>query len=263
MTKILAEGAEKDWKNFDELADGIGTNRLPNTTDWIGKELKIKLEDNSELQLNFDVDKVKWSWNGEDGNDPYEEVKTNRDNYFIDIVFTKKRNETVTLIFNPKTSRVIAVKTIVHDHIPEGGTRVGQEFLIGEIEGVTPTGEVPGLTRELIGYRTVSIYSDNHTYEHFYVNSNRYSWQCLNGVQKGHGDMDYASYYKLEENVYVFCFREKIIPVATVLVLDFNNGTNTGKFFGITSEGEIDNSTSGARIQKTSFNCYPTGIQPV
>ena len=126
-----------------------------------------------------------------------------------------------------------------------------------------PSGEVPALTRDLIGYRSINVYSDNHTYEHFYINSKRYAWQCLEGVQKGQGDMDYATYYKLEENMYLFCFREKIIPVASVFFFDFNKGTNTGKFLGLTSEGEVENAGTGATIQKMSFNCYPTGVEPI
>jgi hypothetical protein len=263
MTSVLAEGAEKGWKNFDDLSVGMDTNRIPNSKDWVGKELKIKFENDKVLELEFGDDKVKWAWDGENGEDPYEEVRIAPKRYFVDIFFTAKGNETLTLVFNSETGRVISVRTIVRDHLPKGDTRVAQDFLVGEFLGMTPTGEVPGLTRDLIGYRTINIYSDNHTYEHFYVNSQRYAWQCLQGVQKGHGDMDYATYYKLEDNIYLFCFREKIIPVASVFLFDFNKGTNTGKFLGITSEGKIENSRTGATIQKMSFNCYPTGIEPI
>ncbi|MCL1895471.1 MAG: molybdenum cofactor biosynthesis F family protein [Clostridiales bacterium] len=263
MTGVLREGAEKGWKNYDDLSPGMDTNRLPNTDDWSGKKLNVILENDAVLSLFFGGETVKWSYCGETGDDPYEEVFIARCVYFIDIFFSGKGNESLSLVFNSSTGRVIAVRSTILDHLPPGDTRVAQEFLVGGIEGVDLAGEIPALTRDLIGYRSINIYSSNHTYEHFYVNSKRYAWQCLEGVQKGQGDMDYATYYKLEENMYLFCFREKIIPVASVFFFDFNKGTNTGKFLGLTSEGKVCNAGTGAFIQKTSFNCYPTGIKPV
>ena len=267
MAGVLREGAEKGWKNYDDLSPGMDTNRLPNTADWSGKNLDIKLENDAVLSLSFGGETAKWSLGeeagGETGEDPYEEVFIARDIYFIDIFFAVKGNESLSLVFNSKTGRVITVRTTILDRLPSGGTRVAQEFLTGTIEGVMPTGEPPAPTRDLIGYRSINTYSSNHTYEHFYINSKRYAWQCLEGVQKGQGDMDYATYYKLEENMYLFCFREKIIPVASVFFFDFNKGTNTGKFLGLTSEGKVCNAGTGAFIQKMSFNCYPTGVEPV
>ena len=263
MGSVLPEGAEKGWKNYDDLAPGMETNRLPNTTDWEGRNLTVRLENGQILAVSFKAGTAEWSLGGETGEDPYEEVLITQDCYYIDIFFASKGNESLSLLFNPKTGYIITVRTTIRDHLPLGDTRVGQEFLTGEVDGVLLSGEPPGLTRDLIGYRAINVYSDNHTYEHFYINSKRYAWQCLGGVQKGQGDMDYATYYKLQDNIYLFCFREKIIPVASVFVFDFKNGTNTGKFLGLTSEGKVENSGTGATIQKMSFNCYPTGVEPI
>lgn len=164
---------------------------------------------------------------------------------------------------NSDTRRVISIRSIVRDQVPDGETKITQEFLVGDIMDGVPSGELPGTTRELIGYRSINVYSPNHTYEHTYINSQRYAWQCLNGVQRGHGDMDYSTAYKLEDNMYIFAFREKIIPTASVFYFDYDLGRCTGKFIGITKEGKIENSRAGAYIQKMSFNCYPVGVEPI
>ncbi|MCR4441782.1 MAG: MoaF C-terminal domain-containing protein [Peptococcaceae bacterium] len=263
MSGVLAEGAEKGWKNYDDFAAGQETNRLPNTDHWVGKELSIKLENHKTLKLSFEREKVKWDYNGETGKDTYEEVCTSPNHYFIDIQFAKRANECLTIVMNSQTRRAITVRSIVREQVPAGEPRVTQEFLVGDILGGNPSGEVPGPTRDLIGYRQINVYSPNHTYEHIYVNSQRYAWQCLNGVQRGHGDMDYASYYKLEDKMYVFTFREKIIPCASVFFFDYKIGRCTGKFIGITKDGKIENTRAGSFIQRMSYNCYPTGVEPV
>lgn len=202
----LNQNAESVWKNYDDFAKGIDTNRLPNTQDWLYKtnpvysnghimELQFIHGEQNQLLLN-------WHYNDEYGCDPYEEVRTSKGHYFFDIHFTHKSNESLTLVLNTATRRVLAVRSIL---LPEGqvsgGSRLVQHFQAGVILGGEVTGEEPQPTRELIGYRTLNIYSPNHYYEHFYVNSERYAWQNLHGEQFGHGDMDYATCYKFEEDM--------------------------------------------------------------
>jgi hypothetical protein len=263
MTEIISKNAEEGWATFDDFTVGIATNRLPNTNHWVGKELKIEFENNKVLELAFGEEKVKWSWDGEQDEDVYEEVCTSPDHYFFDIYFSKRANETLTIVMNTQTRRVISVRCIMRDKAPEGDARVAHEFLVGVIQGGTPSGEVPGPTRELIGYRSLNEYSPNLVWEHFYVNSKRYAWQGIKGVSRGLGDMDYATAYKLEENMYVFAFREKIVPCGSVFFFDYNIGRCTGKFIGITDEGKITNTKAGAKIWKTSYNCYPPGYEPI
>jgi hypothetical protein len=48
------------------------------------------------------------------------------------------------------------------------------------------------MTRELIGHRKLYRYSPDHLYEHVYLSSERYVWQCIQGVQRAHGAVDMA-----------------------------------------------------------------------
>ena len=111
--------------------------------------------------------------------------------------------------------------------------------------------------------RTFQTYSPNHTYEHTYLSSERYAWQCLVGVQRGHGDVDMASYWKFDDGIYAFTFREFLIPVASVFLFNFRDMRSTGKVLGGTGEGAVSNSPAGAFISKASMTFYPLGVEPV
>jgi hypothetical protein len=115
------------------------------------------------------------------------------------------------VVLNLESRRVLAVRSRIRSAEEAGSQpRVAQDFWPGSIgdELHLATGEAPAETRDLIGLRTFQTYSPNHTYEHTYLSSQRYAWQCLVGVQRGHGDVDMASYWRFEEGLYLFTFRE-------------------------------------------------------
>ncbi|MFS7192960.1 MoaF C-terminal domain-containing protein [Serratia proteamaculans] len=263
---VLNQNAEPEWKNYDDFARGIDTNRLPATQDWRGKTLQLAFEQGEQMTLNFSAghQQLSWAWQGESGEDTYEEVRTSAAQYFLNIPLQTPGNECLTLVLNTDCGRVLMVRsTLLPEHQVASGSRLGQSFHVGQITGMTPLGAAPHLTRELLGYRTLNIYSPNHYYEHFYVNTERYAWQNLRGEQFGHGDMDYATYYKFDEDRYLFTFREKIIPVCSVFFFDFTLGRCTGIFLGLDAAGKVLVSPAGAFIHKMSYNAYPDGVQPL
>ncbi len=75
--------------------------------------------------------------------------------------------------------------------------------------------------------------------------------------------MDYATYYKFEDEMFLFTFREKIIPVCSVFFFDFISGRCTGTFLGLDAAGRVLVSPAGAFISKMSYNAYPEGVQPL
>jgi hypothetical protein len=89
----------------------------------------------------------------------------------------------------------------------------------------TPSGE-------LVGKRVQYVYSDTEAYEHIYLNSNLYTWQCLKGLEKGLADTDRCHHYKIADALYLFVWREKIIPTLGVVMVDLERMKTTGKIFG-------------------------------
>lgn len=256
-----------DWKNFDDFASGIATNRLPTSDKLVGQTFHITLSSGRMIDLAFtSADVVAWSEGDEAGADWYEAVEVAPDVMFIDMTFSSRPTEDEAFIVNKTTRRVLSVREIIRDEgeVP-GEPRVAQSWLPGVLGDPTlaPTGIEPAPTRDLIGMIAHYRYSPDHLYEHHYLSSERYAWQNLVGVQRGHGDVDMATTFKFGEGQYVFGFREFLIPVASLFFYNFEERRSTGKFLGVTSTGAIENKPAGAFIEKKSIAFYNEGEAPV
>jgi len=253
-----------DWKNYDDFSAGIDTNRLPRTDILVNQKFEIALDNRQSLTFEFLAkDKVRWADSASQGEDWYEAIQVEDGLFFLDMTYASRPRDARTLIVNTKTRRVLSILSHVREARVAGEPLVTQAFEPGVLDGAPAAGMVPAPTRELIGTRTRMRYSPNHLYEHTYLNSGRYCWQCLKGEQRGHGDVDLVTYYKFDHNQYVFCFREFIIPVASVFFFNYNDLRSTGKFLGVTGDGKISNDPAGAFITKTSMNDYDLGEEPV
>jgi len=267
----MAEDKPQDWKNYEDFAAGIATNRLPTTARLAGTQNKITLSDGTDMTLKF-IDGKTLEWNvaagprsKSSGKDPYEAIDVADQVVFIDTTFKSRPRDAMTIIINTQTRRALVIVSTVAEVKVPGTPQVSQQFLTGVLgdPSVPPAGPEPGPTRDLIGLRAIYRYSPNHVYEHVYLNSERYCWQCLVGVQRGHGDTDLATTYKFDEDQYIFTFREFIIPVASVFFYNMRQLRSTGKFLGVTSSGRIENNPAGAFIQKASMTFYPGDALPV
>ncbi|MCC7461026.1 MAG: MoaF N-terminal domain-containing protein [Gammaproteobacteria bacterium] len=255
----------KDWKNYDDFAAGVDANRLPPTPRLAGKKLALKFP-GFGLQLDFKSQtEVGWSQGADRGTDIYDGVEVAPDTFFIDLAFKTRAREALTLIVNTTSLRALAIRCTIGEQAIAGQPQVTQTFDAGVVEGGQgkPGGMVPAPTRELIGLRLLHRYSPNHLYEHTYLNSQRYCWQCLVGEQRGHGDVDLATYYKFDDQQYIFTFREFLIPVASVYYFNMKDLRSTGKFLGLTGAGTILNTPAGAFIHKSSQTSYASGEEPV
>ena len=95
------------------------------------------------------------------------------------------------------------------------------------------------------------------------MSTERYAWQNLQGAQRGHGDTDMSTVWKLDHGLYVFCFREFRISVASVWLHDLGyNLTTTGIFLGVNEAGESEHKPAGAHVYPLGSVEYPD-IQPV
>jgi hypothetical protein len=255
------------WKNYEDFAAGIATNRLPSTDALAGRAFNFMLKGGRGISFAC-IDKHALTWAaGEPGEtDWYEAILVAPDVYFLDVALAARPKEAFTFVFSLKTRRVLSIHSIVREPgAYQGEPRVAQEFLPGTLGDaiLPPTGPEPAPTRDLVGLRGFYTYSPEHVYEHIYLSSERYAWQCLVGVQRGHGDVDLATTYRFDEGQYVFAFREFIIPVASVFFYNFVDMRSTGKFIGVTASGTIESKPAGAFIQKASMTFYPRNAEPV
>lgn len=256
-----------DWKHFDDFAAGIAHNRLPTTSALVGQTFKITLDDGRKVDLAFTAaDTVAWSEGSKAGADWYEALEVSPGVFFINMTFAATPAEDEAFIVSTKTRRVMSVRERVREagEAP-GEPRVVQVWMAGVLGDphVAPAGMKPAPTRDLIGLTAHYEYSPNHLYEHIYLSSQRYAWQNLVGVQRGHGDVDLATTWKFDDGQYVFGFREFIIPVASLFFYNWADMRSTGKFLGVASTGAIQNMPAGAFIQKKFTTEYAAGKAPV
>lgn len=266
MTSIPTDPALDEWRTYDEFAAGIDTYRLPDAS-LAGHQVSISLDGGTSLRLAFEESTVTWSATGEldapEAVDPYEAVAVRDDVTYVNLPLTSQERTAVTVVYSLRTRRALAVLSRIGEQAVEGVPQVTQDFWAGTVDGGEASGEAPGPSRDLIGKRNVYRYSPHHLYEHVYLSSQRYSWQCLEGVQRGHGDTDLSTVWKFEHGIYLFCFREFRIAVASVWLHDLGYQLRTtGSFLGLTGTGSAEHSRAGGHIYPLGSITYPDA-QPV
>ncbi|WP_396659125.1 MoaF C-terminal domain-containing protein [Microbacterium oxydans] len=262
MTDITTDPALDEWRTYDEFAAGIDTFRLPSTL-LAATSLTLTLDDGGTLSLRFDEETVTWEGFGVSGTDPYDAVRVCEDVVFINIPFESREREALTVVVSSSTHRATVIRSRIAAEAVEGTPQVGQDFWAATTDAGPATGEVPGPSRDLIGKRNIYRYSPYHLYEHVYVSSQRYAWQCLEGVQRGHGDMDLSTVWKFADGLYLFCFREFRIAVASVWLHDLGYQLmTTGIFLGLNGDGDSEHSRAGGHIYPLGSVAYPDA-QPV
>lgn len=139
-------------------------------------------------------------------------------------------------------------------------TAVHCQFAHGCIDHpVTANSPLHHATEELIGLRNQYRYSPTECYEHIYLNSHFYTWQCLQGVEQGLADVDRCHYFKLADQLYLFVWREKIVPTLGVVLIDLQQLKTDGKIFGYQGNdfSALSNFPVGAIAQILNHTSHP------
>jgi hypothetical protein len=122
-------------------------------------------------------------------------------------------------------------------------------------------------TMDLVGRRVEYTYSATERYEHIYLNEHFYTWHCLLGSEKGLADTDRCHYFKLADDLYLFVWREKIVPTLGAVVVDFQAMRTMGKIFGHGQDGGASQGASavvdfrvGARARLLNVTAQGTEV---
>ncbi|MBR8131825.1 molybdenum cofactor biosynthesis F family protein [Burkholderia ambifaria] len=193
--------------------------------------------------------------------------------YFVDYIDPAARATSVSLVIDVGsgvwTSVVGTLPTEADTHI-DAFTRVARglpltgvdaAFRHGTLCGHAQPGPLHGPTRELIGKRTMYRYSPTECYEHIYLNENFYAWQCLQGVEGGLADVDRCHYFRIADELYLFVWREKVVPTLGVVLIDLAQRKTDGKIFGYQGGdfGTLSNFPIGAHAQVLNETVHPLG----
>ncbi len=234
-----------------DLAKGITENILPESGDLAGRSLKLFFEDGSMAQFHFKtVSLLSWQVDTGTGKEGlaeavYRATRPRRGIYLVDYIDPTCRATAVSLVLDMNTQTALSVVGTLPN---EAETRidafsrarqeleltaVAAQFLRAGIDRTVDTRTHPHTTTsELVGKRIKYVYSKTEAYEHIYLNPNLYTWHCLEGIEKGLADTDRCHYYKIAEALYLFVWREKIVPTLGVVLVDLEQMKTTGKLFG-------------------------------
>jgi len=88
-------------------------------------------------------------------------------------------------------------------------------------------------TNKLVGLRVLCAYSDTHIYDHIYISRKYMCWFCIEGPDRGLGDFDECDYFELAPDIFLVCWKEKLLPMAGITVENYKTMRSIGKIVGL------------------------------
>ncbi|GHG03748.1 MULTISPECIES: molybdenum cofactor biosynthesis F family protein [Amycolatopsis] len=262
-----------NWLPLDGLESGFDANKAEPSTALADREIVVTDDRGTRITHRFGADTVGWDYAPGDtdplpaatGTDHYEAFDVAEGLVYAQFHHTHEPNEAVSLFLDFTTGHTLSVITTIAEPQP-GRTRVRQVFVPGHIDGMPVSGPAPAPTTALIGRRALWVYSEDHAYEHVYLSPQWYTWQCLAGPERGLADTDENTAYQLRPGIYVFTWREKVIPCAAVTVADHRNAHDLrshGALFGLDQTGQdTTHFTFGAFGRLLSTTVHPAHLDP-
>ena len=256
-----------------ELVKGISEDTLPADDTIAGRSLTLCAHDGSAIRLAFPQpgtlvwEVVEGPGAGLRGEEASLVTRPREDVVVVDYLASTLRATSVTIVLDLARSAA----TTVIGTLPtaeeaarsafalatEGAelTLVAAEFTPATIDRPFVPGEHPHVpTDELVGKRVQYVYSRTEAYEHIYLNEDLYTWQCLRGSEQGLADTDRCHYRKIGDELYLFVWREKVIPTLGVVLVDWRLKRSNGKLFGYESSDFGALSTTAISSQATLLN---------
>lgn len=241
--------SQPDWITVGALGDGFEPESfiLPKVADLAGHSHTLHFASGQQAEVRLEADELCWVEQGHaEVRAPYRATSLRSGLYLVDFLKpTGGQAESVTLVLDVAAGAFTAVigrlpsaeerQQGPYERALSGKELTGVEadFLHGTLNKPWQEGACPHLpTRELIGMRNLYRYSPTEVYEHIYLTEDLYSWHCLKGVEGGLADTDRCHYYKIADRLYLFVWREKIIPTLGVLLIDLDQHRSDGKLWG-------------------------------
>ncbi|HRP07968.1 MAG TPA: MoaF C-terminal domain-containing protein, partial [Gemmatimonadales bacterium] len=166
---------------------------------------------------------------GATGTHPYRAVEVREEIFYVDFLKGEgTATHDVTMIINRSDGRVtVADSSFVNR---DGEVRMHTDFLSGRIVGtgqIQPRAESDELTGKRIFYR----YSPTERYEHIYLNAGTFVWHCIQGAERGLGDVDPIRVFELADGVVLLYWSETVMPVESLVVIDLAHERSIGRMF--------------------------------
>lgn len=248
------------WLPLDGLAPGFDANKAAVVDDLHGRAFVLHDDGGApDRAVRFTGEHVEW----DGATDACETFLVDDDLYYVQFHPAANPRTAVSLVLDLRDGRALVITTRIGD---SGTPRVTQQFQPATIDGITVRGQAMAPSTSLIGRRAMWVYSEDHAYEHVYLSPHWYTWQCLAGPERGLADTDENSVYRVRGGIYVFTWREKVIPCASVTIADHRDARalrSHGVLFGLDATGEQPTHfTFGANGRLLSTTVHPDELDP-
>lgn len=261
------------WLPLDGLAPGFDASKAPLSSDLDGRTFTVVDERGTRIVHTFSAGEVAWDYRPGTGDDTAAATQTDAcevfrvddDLYYAQFHHDYLPNEAVSLILDLRSGYALAVLSVLGEKTTEH-VAVRHLFALGRIEELAQRGDAPAPTTELIGRRVLWVYSSVHAYEHVYLSPHWYTWQCLAGPEQGLADTDENTVWRIRPGIYVFTWREKVIPCGSVTIADHRDQhalRSHGVLFGAGEDGAAPaHFTFGAHGRLLSNTVHPAQFDP-
>lgn len=223
---------ESEWPEVSVMLDGFGRPSLPATAQLGGTTLDVVYDDGSTLQYAFHSE-TELTWKATAGADAgrqraeyYRAVEARPGILFIDFVSGEGMDShDISMVVNLEDGRVTTADSRIG-----GDQRTTTDFISGRLAG---SGQIEPRMRTdaLVGKRIYYRYSPTERYEHIYLNNGTFVWHCIEGGEKGLADVDESRTFELADDLFIFFWTEKVMPVESFLVIDLAQRRSIGRMF--------------------------------
>ena len=250
---------------LEKLEEGFNEYRLPLTGALAGKKFELLLEeDNTTLLIHFKTaSQLEWGKGNESPKvERYEAIAVRPDIFFVDWVYGEDSKQSMSLVLDLVAHEVTLLWSKLPNREEAQASLLERIKKYNELSAVKVRIRHGGInsarvrkshhrTKELIGKRLKHTYSSQHAFEHIYLNENMFCWQSLAGPDQGLADTEPCDYIKIGEELYLFSWRERLVPWVGIVVIDLLNNRTTGKvFYGdLINPDKITNYTVGAEVE--------------
>ncbi|MGP0222938.1 MULTISPECIES: MoaF C-terminal domain-containing protein [unclassified Paenarthrobacter] len=253
-----------NWLPLDGLAPGFDANKAPTVQDLAGRHFAVR-GDGGPMTFTFDDDEVNWAAAGHSGTAAYEAFQVADDLYYAQWHSPVEPDLAVSLVLDLANGRALYIGAVL-GRSTAGSTAVQHDFRPGDLDGASPKGRPIGESTGLIGRRVEWVYSPDHAYEHVYLSPTWYTWQCLAGPERGLADTDSNTVLQVRPGIFVFTWREKVIPCGSVTIADHRDVgaiRSHGSLFGWDESGTLPvHFTFGAHGRLISVSHHSPGLDP-
>lgn len=264
-TETGEEDAKEEWTQISGIAVGLDEQRLPSSDALAGRKVALHSSNGPAILLDFsDETTLRWEQSGSAGNETYDAVEIAPSLFVAGFCHRADSRLSTTFALDLEQGRATRVlgrlpsvaeadtSMLSRVHAGEGLSPVRVEFDQWDIESDEgsdpPSGPVHARTEDLVGKRLLYVYGDGGVYEHIYLNDKMFTWHCRKGPEAGLADTERCDFFRVRPDVYLFSWREKVIPTLGVVLVNTETMRSNGFITGIdTRSGEVSHFPVGAR----------------